>query len=109
MNDRPEPDPVRQNCSICSSLRRAEYASQKYGWPENDTALPIAANGLVLIRDFKPLSDRARQLQRCPECGAWFLYETDYEYLVNGSEDEQTLTRLTEAEAAAYLNPAAQG
>jgi len=37
-------------------------------------------------------------IKRCPECGTVYLWEMEYEYLVNGSEDEITLTRLSEAE-----------
>ena len=32
------------------------------------------------------------------------LADTDYEFLVNGSEDEEYLTRLFDEEAAAYLS-----
>jgi hypothetical protein len=90
-------------CSICSQLSDRESASQKYGWEENDTHLPAAANSLVAVKDLKPDSSRSLLLQQCPECGAYYLYQTDYEYLVNGSEDEQQLTRLSSAEAQDYL------
>jgi hypothetical protein len=93
-----------QTCTVCAELRTDEWASQKYGWEENDTSLPAAAGRLVVVRDFKPHSSRLQQLRQCPECGTYYLYETDYEYLVNGSEDEQHLHRLTPAEAAAYLD-----
>ena len=41
------------------------------------------------------------------KCGTYYLYRTDYEYLVNGSEDEEYLTRLTEEQAAGYLTTGA--
>lgn len=91
------------HCSICSSLASEEMAFQKYGWEEDNTYLPAAANQLTLVRDFKPYSSRKLQLQQCPECGTFYLYRSDYEYLVNGSEDEEYLTRLSAAEAAKYL------
>ncbi len=94
-------------CAICSTLKDKEYASQKYGWEENDTHLPAAAGQLALVRDFKPHSSRALQLRVCPECQTYYLYESDYEYLANGSEDDQTLTRLTADQAAQYLDPPA--
>lgn len=50
-----------------------------------------------------PNGDRALQLQQCPECRAYYLYRTDYEFLVNGSENDEYLSRLTDAEAAPYL------
>lgn len=33
-------------------------------------------------------------LQKCPECGDHFLYQSTYEFLISGSEDEQILTRV---------------
>lgn len=90
-------------CATCGSLPASSYALQKYGWPEDDTRLPDAAGKLVLVKDLAPHGARTRHLKRCPACGAWFLYRTDYEFLVNGSEDEEFLDRLTDAEAAAHL------
>ena len=90
-------------CTLCGGLLNEEYGFQKYGWPEDDTYLPGAAGKLELVRDLRPGSSRALQLRRCPQCGTYYLYRTDYEYLVNGSEDEEFLTRLSEAEAHRYL------
>ncbi len=98
------PDDPSKPCATCSSLQDQEYAYQKYGWEENDTYLPAAASLLIVVRDFQPYSSRALQLQQCPECGTYYLYQSDYEYLVNGSEDEEHLTRLSKAQAADYLN-----
>lgn len=33
-------------------------------------------------------------LQKCPECGDHFLYQSAFEFRVSGSEDEQGLTRV---------------
>ena len=55
------------------------------------------------LRDFKQHSSRKLQLQQCPQCATYYLYRTDYEFLVNGSEDEEELTRLTDEAAAEYL------
>ncbi|MFH1468762.1 MAG: hypothetical protein ABIO70_30520 [Pseudomonadota bacterium] len=90
-------------CPTCGELPQRCYAWQKYGWPDQDTHLPDAVERLELVRDLGPGGSRLRQVQRCPGCGAHFLYETDYEYLVNGTEDEQTLTRLTLEQAKALL------
>jgi hypothetical protein len=100
----PEKDAADKPCSLCSHLADQEYASQKYGWEERDTHLPAASSSLMVVKDFKPYDSRKLQLWRCPQCGAYYLYKTDYEYLVNGSEDEEYLTRLKEAQAAEYLN-----
>jgi hypothetical protein len=88
-----------QQCEICSSLADWEYAMQKYGSEENDTHLPAAAGALKVVRDFRPYGTRKHQLWQCPSCGTYYLYRTDYEYLVNGSEDEEFLTRLTQEQA----------
>lgn len=86
-----------------------EWASQKYGWEDDDTTLPIACKELIVIRDLKPNSSRSLQLWQCPTCNTYYCYESDYEYLVNGSEDEQSLKRLKPQEADGYLNlPAEQ-
>lgn len=90
-------------CHTCSTLADEETAYQKYGWEENNTHLPPAAGQLALVCDLKPYSSRQLQLKQCPECGTFYLYRTDYEYLVNGSEDEEFLTRLSPEEAAKYL------
>ena len=90
-------------CTICSQIKDFEVAGQKYGWPENDTSLPAAAASLIQVRELVPFDSRTLDLRRCPQCGTHYLYKTDYEYLVNGTEDEQSLTRLTPEQAAHYL------
>ncbi len=100
----PHLEAPHHQCPICSGLQDQETAYQKFGWEENDTHLPAAAAHLKLVRDFQPYSSRKRQLQQCPACGTYYLYRTDYEYLVNGSEDEESLTRLSPEQAAEYLS-----
>lgn len=90
-------------CSLCSSLGERETAFQKFGSPEYDTQLPSAVSQLVLVKDLRPSGSRELKVMRCPGCGDWFLYETDYEYMVNGTEDEQMLTRLSSEEAEKRL------
>lgn len=96
--------PEAHLCNICSQLGAMEWASQKYGWEENDTSLPIATKELAVIRDLKPDSARALQLLQCPLCMTYYRYESNYEYLVNGSEDEQSLKRLNAEEAEKLLD-----
>jgi tetratricopeptide (TPR) repeat protein len=96
-------------CSLCGTLLGEEYAFQKNGWPDNNTFLPSAANQLTILRDFRPHDSRLLQLRQCPECHTYYLYRTDYEFLVNGTEDEEFLTRLTNEQAQEYLQrPAGQ-
>ena len=94
MIDKTTPNEFESSCKICASLSDHEYATQKYGWEESNTYLPAASNQLVIVKDFQPFSSRKKQIQQCPECGTYYLYLTDYEYLVNGSEDEESLIRL---------------
>ena len=44
---------------------------------------------------------------RCPVCGTYYRRTWTYEYLVNGTEDEAELRRLTPAEAGALIAPEA--
>jgi hypothetical protein len=95
---------VNPDCPICSRLADYERSFQRRGHEEQDTFLPAAADSLEVVRDLKPGgAERLLQLKQCPECGTHYLYETDYEFLWFGSEDEQKLTRLTDEEAAEYL------
>jgi hypothetical protein len=97
-----ENEAPRRSCGTCSSLSDQEYGFQKYG-SDGDTHLPAIVEKLEVVQDLRPSSSRKQQVWRCPECGTHYLYETDYEYLVNGSEDEEFLTRLTDEQAAEYL------
>jgi len=113
-----------QRCSICSQLSDYERGFQKITREEEDTFLPPVAERLEVVADLTPgairlpmartedgaeqfleiPSSRLLQLKLCPECGTAYLYRTDYEFLpMFGTEDEQELTRLTDAQAAACL------
>lgn len=102
MTENSNPAP-HQHCSICSQLEDYHYALQTHGRPEEDTFIPKIAGKLKNIIEVKPGTDRYTLLRRCPECATYYLYKIDYEYLATGTEDEQFLTRLTDAEAARYL------
>jgi len=100
----PEDDTHHKDCRICSNLSDYENAYQKFGWEENNTYLPAAASQLNTIQNLHPFDSRELQLQQCPECGTYYLYKYDYEFLVNGSEDEECLIRLTFSQAVKYLD-----
>lgn len=100
------PEAPYLHCSICSQLSNYHYGFQKNGWEDDNSYLPGAAYQLELVKELKPNGgDRVLDLKQCPECKTYYLYRTDYEFLVGGTEDEQELSRLTEAEAARYLEP----
>lgn len=89
-------------CSICSQLDDRHTAFQKGGRESENTYLPAAASHLKTVKDLDP-SGRTFQLQQCPQCGTYYLYEHTYEFLVYGSEDDESLTRLPAGKAAEYL------
>ena len=93
----------KNTCSICSQLKKKETAFQKFGSNYPDTFLPEASEKLEIVIDFKPSSERKKQLRKCPRCGIYYLYQSDYEYFPGGTEDEQELIRLTESEAKKYM------
>jgi hypothetical protein len=87
-------------CRICSQLCDEESATEYVHTPDENTSFPAAA------LELKPAGTAGRSsLERCPECGTYYLYSHHYEFLViaPGSYDEYTLTRLTDERAAEYL------
>ena len=86
-------------CEDCGALGPYESAYAKYGRPEDDRPLPPAAARLVTVCGWQT-GGRGEELRRCASCGAWFRWQLTYEFYVNGSEEEETLTRLSEEEAA---------
>lgn len=96
-------------CPLCSSLADEEHAFQKFGSNTGNTHLPAAAGALILARDLRPYSSRKQQMWQCPQCGTYYLYTSDYEYLVNGSEDEEHLMRLTDDQAMVFLSHPPEG
>lgn len=83
---------IDKNCRICSQLGDTETGSSKYGWPEQDIPLPAAYRELV--PDSEETKYDKDHVLKCPLCGTRYQYEERYDYYVNGSEDEYTLTRL---------------
>lgn len=93
------------SCEICRELKLVETSLTKHGWEENDRLLPAAYRRLVEVR-VEGREDEPRSPRLCPLCGTLYSYETRYEYLANGSEDEEELRRLTGEEARAWLGDA---
>jgi hypothetical protein len=91
------------DCLICSQLKDIEVGFQKYGREDEDTFLPEAMSGLKFVRDIKPGLTRTPELLQCPECGTFYVYKVEYEYLAAGSEDEQRLTRVKSEHEAENL------
>ncbi len=90
-------------CPICSRLRDVETSYAKYLAPQYDRPLPAAAAELAIVPDLEPKAEPEKQhLRRCGNCGTLYHYLQSHEYMVNGTEDEERLTRLTPAQADAY-------
>ena len=89
-------------CPVCSSLKAVETSFSKYGAPDLDRPLPEAAARLIRVHLVGIEAAEKSHVRRCPVCASLFSYRLIYEYQVNGSEDEETLTRLSPDEAAAF-------
>jgi len=90
-------------CEICRSLRDVETSFSKWGWDELTRSLPIEASRLVPVEETTSYDAERHHVRRCPVCGTFYQYDQSYEYLVNGSEDEEELTRLTPTQAKRFL------
>lgn len=97
--------PRHAGCGTCSTLHDSESATQYVHQTEPDTHLPEAVGRL---RDV-PTRSGSPDLMVCPECGTYYSYTNHYEFLIGfgGSYDEQTVTRLSDQEAAELLGTAA--
>lgn len=91
-----------RECAICSKLKNEERSFYKYAAPQYDNPLPAASQLLKPIPGVRgELSDN-HQIRVCPNCGQLYQYQVSYDYHVNGSEDEELLTRLTEAKTEEF-------
>ena len=97
----PEIMPI-SDCEICSHLGEVETSFDKYGWEEMTRPLPVEAGRLIELKD-APAYKENDHIEQCPICGTYYHYRFTYEYLVNGSEDEAALTRLTPTDVRELL------
>jgi hypothetical protein len=93
-------------CEICSTLDEVETSFSKYGWDDMDRPLPPAAARLESLKALETYDAERHHIKRCPVCGIFYQYHLTYEYLVNGSEDEEELIRLTPAQARHLMDEA---
>jgi hypothetical protein len=84
-------------------LQDVETSHAKYLAPQYDQPLPAAAAKLTVLPDLDPKADpEKQQLRRCPNCGTLYRYLRSHEYMINGTEDEEELTRLTPSQADTF-------
>jgi len=78
--------------------------------PGQDRHLPEAAQRLIILPAIDPAADREKaHLRRCPQCGTFYRYLQSHEYMINGTEDMEELSRLSPSQAtAASLEQAVQ-
>lgn len=91
-------------CEICSELSGVERSFEKYGWPGDTQRLPSPVSRLEPAESTEGYNNERHHVKRCPLCGTFYKYDLTYEYLVNGSEDEETLKRLTPTESRRFLD-----
>lgn len=94
------------DCEICGQLADVETSFEKWGWEEQTRRLPPAAGRLIPFELLDSYEAERHHVRRCPICRVFYRYDWTYEYLSNGSEDEETLARLTPTQARAYLTDA---
>jgi hypothetical protein len=94
------------DCAICSRLADVETSFSKYGWEEMTRALPAEAWQLEPAEPIDTERAQNHHIKRCPICGTLYRYDWSYEYLVNGSEDEEALARLAPSEARRFFSDA---
>jgi hypothetical protein len=91
-----------RNCPLCSQLKEVETSFYKYAAPNYDRPLPLAASRLTVLLAGEGEEQDKHHIRRCPLCATLYDYVMSYEYLCNGSEDEETLRRLTNDEAEGW-------
>ncbi|GEM_PF-448413 len=98
----PASDMVPSDCPVCGTLQGVETSFSKHGSSYPDRPLPEAAARLEIVPSLDGGDPEKRHVRRCPSCGALFSYLLAYDYYIDGSEDEETLTRLSADGTAAF-------
>jgi hypothetical protein len=93
-------------CTICRDIPQHSREFWKGGDLQGNN-MPAATAKLEIIgwpyyNDDTSSSNQC--FKQCPECGTVYQWDMEYEYIVNGSEDDITLTRLNEADGKAAIN-----
>jgi len=100
--------PPIKNCTICCRLRDRETSFSKYLDPDLDRPFPEAADRLVIVAALGMKDAGKRHVRRCPECGTLYDYLSWHEYFINGSEENEELSRMNTAQAAVFIRAQAR-
>lgn len=103
-DSRPNYELNLDQCEICSQLSGVETSFSKYGWPDETQSMDPATSRLEPAESIEGYDKERHHVKRCPLCGTYYQYDLTYEYLVNGSEDTEELTRLTPTQARRFLD-----
>ena len=98
--------PDLSQCQICREIPERAHAYSKYGHDDDIAEWPAAIDELVLFNHENVQNSDRHQIRRCPLCAVFYVYDYEYEYLTNGSEDSYELRRLTWTQARNYLSEA---
>jgi hypothetical protein len=88
----------RDSCPVCSKIPAYAERFEKHGDIVRDD-VPKEVERLRVFIDFGPRLAVDR-VERCPVCDGLYEVHEEYEYLVNGSEDE-LIYRTADADAVA--------
>ncbi|OFW06365.1 MAG: hypothetical protein A3H96_22290 [Acidobacteria bacterium RIFCSPLOWO2_02_FULL_67_36] len=86
-----EPDPAALDCRRCLRIPRLSGTVECGG--RTTGALPPERRELETVRS-APDGSRGTELLRCPDCGAFYVWNVDYEFLIPASEDTHSLSRI---------------
>ncbi len=75
------------SCRTCRALTNGASADLAKG-----ESLPSAASELRTVTPVTPFQHDC--LRRCTTCGTYYAYDYNYEYFVNGADEDESLTRL---------------
>ena len=94
-------------CSICSHIPEKSNTFYVGGERQGDGSgdIPEIANKLEIVGApfFKDDMVSSRTiLKKCPECGTYYEWDYEYEFLVPQSEDDVTLTRISDERGKAW-------
>lgn len=88
--------PAWERCGICHPVQ----PPREDGEPVQPSSMFFEIVGAPHFNDHE---SRGWCLKRCPACGTLYKWESDYEYLVGGSETSLSITRLGDEDGQALL------
>ena len=88
-----EPKGSPKSCTYCATLPEYVSADIRHG-----ESLPPAADGLEVLGGGK-----RNQIRRCPTCGSYFKYQSEYDSTLFDYDEDESLARISKEEASEHL------